>query len=172
VRVLLTDFANASILQNVRGVRFTFDDTRRDEIYIANIRLSANSALSGAPVPVLGGSVTDDTPVDSGTTTSDNNSIKSLRSMTLANGQSAVEISLTSNREFLPAGEMLVLRIGNTEFSTSRYNSSGETSTVIFTLAAEEFAAVSQGDEVVVQYGSGAGAAPWNFGHIDKKMLQ
>jgi hypothetical protein len=172
VRVLLTDFGSASIPQNLRGVRFTFDDTKRDEIFIGNIRLSANSALSSTPVPILGGSVTADTPVDSGATTSDNNSIKSLRSMTLANGQSAVEISLTSNREFLPAGEMLILRIGNTEFSTSRYNSSGETSTVIFTLAAEEFAAVSQGDEVVVQYGSSAGAAPWNFGHIDKKMLQ
>jgi hypothetical protein len=171
VRVLLTDFGDASILQNLRGVRFTFDDTRRDEIYIANIRLSANSALSGASAPVLGGSVTDDTPVDAGATTSDNNSIKSLRSVTFANGQSAVEINLTSNREFLPAGEMLILRIGNTEFSTSGYNSSGETSTVIFTLTAEEFAAVSPGDEVVVQYGSGAGAAPWNFGHIDKKTL-
>jgi hypothetical protein len=172
VRVLLTDFANASLLQNLRGVRFTFDDTRRDEIYIANIRLSANSALSGTAVPILGGSVTDDTPVYLGATASDTNSIKSLRSVAFANGQSDVEISLISNREFLPAGEMLILRIGNREFSTSRYNSSGETSTVIFTLTPEEFAAVSQGDQVVVQYGSGAGAAPWNFGHIDKKSLQ
>jgi hypothetical protein len=172
-RVLLTDFGNAAILQNLRGVRFTFDDTKRDEIYIANIRLSANSALAGAPVPVLGGSVTNDTPIDSSaTTTNDNNSVKSLRAVTFANGQSGVEINLASNREFLPAGEMLILRIGNTEFSTSRYNSSGETSTVIFTLTAEEFANVSQGDQMVVQYGSGAGAAPWNFGHIDKKMLK
>jgi len=172
VRVLLTDFGSASILQNLRGVRFTFDDTKRDEIYIANIRLSANSALSGGPAPVLGGSVTDDTPVDSGTATSDNNSIKSLRSLMFANGQSGVEISLSSNREFLPTGEMLILRIGNAEFSVSRYNSSGETSTVNFILTAEEFAGVSQGDEVVVQYGSGAGAAPWKFGHIDKNMLK
>jgi len=171
VRVALTDFGSASILQNLRGVRFTFDDTKRDEIYIANIRLSANSALSGAPAPALAGSVTDDTPVDSGATTSDTNSIKSMRSVTFANGQSAVEINLTSNREFLPAGEMLILRIGNTEFSASRYNPSGETSTVIFTLTGEEFAGVSQGDDVVVQYGSGAGASAWNFGHIDKKML-
>jgi hypothetical protein len=92
--------------------------------------------------------------------------------VTFANGQSAVEITLTSNREFLPAGEMLILRIGNTEFSISRYNSSGETSTVIFTVTAEEFGTVSQGDEVVVQYGSGGGAAPWNFGHIDKNTLK
>jgi hypothetical protein len=116
--------------------------------------------------------VTADTPVDSGAATSDSNSIKSLRSVTFANGESGVDINLTSNREFLPAGEMLILRIGNAEFSNSRYNSSGETSTVIFTLTAEEFAALSQGDEVVVQYGRGAGMAPWNFGRIDKKMLK
>ena len=130
------------------------------------------SGITGAPAPVLGISVTDDTPIDSGATTSDNNSVKSLRSVALANGPSAVEITLSSNREFLPAGEMLILRIGSTEFSTSRYNSSGETSTVIFTLTADEFATLSEGDEVIVQYGSGAGAAPWNFGHIDKKLLK
>ena len=171
VRVRLADFGSASILQNLRGVRFTFDDTRRDEIFIANIRLSPNSALSGGPAPVLGVSVTDDDPIDSGPPVSDSNSIKSLRSLTFANGQSAVEISLTSNREFLPAGEMLILRIGNREFSNSRYNSSGETSTVIFTLTAEEFAAVSQNEEVVVQYGSGTGAAAWNFGRMNKNTF-
>ena len=67
---------------------------------------------------------------------------------------------------------MLILRTGSTEFSTSRYNSSGETSTVTFTLTAEEFATLSEGDEVIVQYGSGAGSAPWNFGHIEKKLLR
>ena len=172
VRVRLTDFGSASILQNLRGVRFTFDDTRRDEIFIANIRLSANSALSGGPPPVLGVSVTDDDAVDPGPTVSDSNSIKSLRSVTFANGQSAVEVSLTSNREFLPAGEMLTLRIGNREFSNSRYNSSGETSTVIFTLTPAEFAALSQNEDVVVQYGSGTGTAAWNFGRMNKNMLK
>ena len=50
---------------------------------------------------------------------------------------------------------------GRSEDTSSRYNSSGETSTVIFTLTAEqEFAAVSHGDEVVVQYGSGEERRP------------
>ena len=83
-----------------------------------------------------------------------------------------MEISLTSNREFLPAGEMLILRIGNREFANSRYNSSGETSAVIFTLTAAEFAALSQNDDVVVQYGSGTGTAAWNFGRMNKNMLK
>ena len=171
-RILLTDFGNASIVENLRGVRFTFDGTKRDEIYIANIRLSPLSGLTGGPAPVLGGLTTADTPLDTGTATKDNNSIKSLRSVKLATGQSVVEIELTSNREFLPAGEMLILRIGNTEFSASRYNASGETTSLTFSLTAAEFAGISQGETVVVQYGSGNGARAWNFGHVDKNMLK
>ena len=171
-RILLTDFNNASILRNLRGVRFTFDDTKRDEIYIANIRLSRLSGLTGGPAPVLGGLPTADTPLDTGAATNDNNSIKALRSVTLASGQSAVEIELTSNREFLPAGEMLILRIGNTEFSASRYNASGETTSLIFSLTPAEFAGIAQGETMLVQYGSGTGAMAWNFGHVDKNLLK
>jgi hypothetical protein len=171
VRIPLTDFANTSILQNLRGVRFTFDDTKKDEIFIANIRFSANSDLEGLAT-VLSVLPTADTPLETGTSTKDTNSIKSMRSVTLASGQSGVDIEFTSNREFLPQGEMLVLRIGGTEFTNSQYPISGETTTVTFTLTSEEFALASQGDIVAVQYGSGEGAAAWNFGHVDKNMLK
>ena len=100
------------------------------------------------------------------------NSISSMRSVTLSNGQSGVDIQFTSNREFLPQGEMLVLQIGSAEFTNSRYPVTGETTTVTFTLTPDEFATVSQGDPIVVQYGSGHGAAAWNFGHLDKNMLK
>jgi len=82
-----------------------------------------------------------------------------------------VEIELNSSREFLPQGEMLVLRIGAQEFSLSRYLNTGETNTVVFTLTAEEFARISQGDAVKVQYGSGGNYTGWNFGKVDKNML-
>ena len=172
VRILLTDFGNTSILQNLRGVRFTFDDTKTDEIFIGNIRFSANSALDGAAAVALGALPTADTPIDTGTSTTAMNSISSMRSVTLSNGQSSVDIQFTSNREFLPQGEMLVLQIGSAEFTNSRYPVTGETTTVTFTLTADEFATVSQGDPIVVQYGSGQGAAAWNFGHLDKNMLK
>jgi hypothetical protein len=81
----------------------------------------------------------------------------------LASGQSTVEIELTSNREFLPAGEMLILRIGNTEFSVSRYNASGETTSLIFSLTPAEFAGIAQGETMLVQYGSGNGAMGLEF---------
>jgi hypothetical protein len=172
VRILLTDFGSASILQNLRGVRFTFDDTKTDEIFIGNIRFSANSALDGAAAVAVGASPTADTPIDTGTSTTDTNSISSVRSVTLANSQLGVNIQFTSNREFLPQGEMLVLQIGSAEFTISRYPVTGETTMVTFTLTADEFATVSQGDPVVVQYGSGQGAGAWNFGHLDKNMLK
>ena len=171
VRILLTDFGSASILQNLRGVRFTFDDTKTDEIFIGNIRFSTNSALDGAAAVALGALPTADTPIDTGTSTTDMNSISSMRSVTLANSQLGVDIQFTSNREFLPQGEMLVLQIGSAEFTTSRYPVTGETTMVTFTLTADEFATVSQGDPVV-QYGSGQGAEAWNFGHLDKNMLK
>jgi len=166
-RVPLADFANTSILQNLRGVRFTFDDTRRDEIYIANIRFSANSDPGGL-APVLNVLPTTETPLNTAATTRDTNSVSGMRSVTLASGQSAVDIELTSNREFLPQGEMLVLKIGDREFTNSRYPASGETTTVTFTLTAAEFGQVSQGETIVVQYGSGEGAALWQFGRIDR----
>ena len=111
-------------------------------------------------VAALGSLPTADTPIDSGTSGNDTNSIKSMKSVTLASGQSGVDIQFSSNREFLPQGEMLVLKIGNSEFTASRYPASGETSSVTFTLTASQFASITQGDPVVVQYGSGAGAAP------------
>lgn len=84
---------------------------------------------------------------------------------------STVEIELSSNREFLPQGEMLVLRVGSQEFSLSRYPTTGETGTVVFTLTADEWSRVSQGDPVSVQYGVGTNYNGWSFGKVDKTML-
>lgn len=168
-RIPLSAFGNAGIVSNLRGVRFTFDDTRRDEIYLANIQLSRVNGLL-APTTLFSILPTDDTPLDSTNGGgNDNNQIKSMRSVQSASLGNAVEIELNSSREFLPQGEMLVLRIGSQEFSLSRYLNTGETNTVVFTLTAEEFARISQGDSVRVQYGSGGNG--WNFGKVDKSML-
>ena len=168
-RIPLTAFGNAAIVSNLRGVRFTFDDTRRDEIYIANIQLSKlNGLLAPVHAPTL--LPIADTLVDT-TNNSENdvNKIKSMRSVESSAGENVVEIELTSNREFLPQGEMLALRIGSQQFNLSRYPSTGETTRVVFTLTSEEFAQISQGDPVRVEYAGGANR--WNFGRVDKNML-
>jgi hypothetical protein len=173
-RIPLTAFGNAP-LTSLRGVRFTFDDTRSEDINIGNIRLSrvsgtANSMLLSTVLPG------DDSPLDLGVSTNnDKNKIESVKatrsSRALAN-QAGVEIELTSSREFLPKGEMLTLKVGSQEFSLSRYGEDGSTNRVIFTLTAEQWSLISTGDPVVVQYGAGAGADSRNFGHIDKNMLR
>jgi hypothetical protein len=170
-RIPLSDFGNAAIVSNLRGVRFTFDDTRRDEIYLANIQLSRVNGLL-AHSSVIATLPTANTPLD--TTNgggNDVNQIKSVRSAQSATLGSTVDIELNSNREFLPQGEMLVLRIGSQEFNLSRYPATGETTTVTFTLTADEWSRVSQGDPVAVQYGSGTNYNGWDFGKVDKTML-
>jgi len=64
-----------------------------------------------------------------------------------------------------------VLRIGSLEFNLSRYPATGETNTAVFMLTADEWSRVSQGDSVAVQYGIGTNYNAWNFGKVDKTML-
>jgi len=172
-RIPLTAFGNAP-LTNLRGVRFTFDDTRRDDIHIGNIRLSRVSGGVNS-IPITTALPTSDSPLDLGPPNDEENtiaSVKAKRSSQLIPTQSGVEIELTSNREFLPQGEMLVLKVGSQEFSLSRYGVDGSTKRLIFTLTTEQWSQVNTGDPVVIQYGSGAGADSRNFGHIDKNMLR
>jgi hypothetical protein len=167
VRIPLSTFSGVDFTR-LRGVRFVFDDTRRDEIFIGNIRLSTLSGIgvAGAGIAELPSS---DSPLDLGISSKDD--VNRVRSIRLVQGQAGVNIELTSNREFLPQGELLVLVIGNREFSVSGYAEAGDTNTIIFTLTAEEFAQLAHGDRVSVQYGSGVGSKAWNFGRLDKNML-
>src|SRR5262245_18122273 len=172
-RIPLTAFVNAP-LTSLRGVRFTFDDTRREDIHIGNIRLSRERGITGS-IPITTALPTSDSPLDLGPAKDEKNaiaSVKATRSSQLTPNQSGVEIELTSNREFLPQGEMLVLKVGSQEFSLSRYGDDGSTKRLIFTLTTEQWTLINTGDPVVVQFGSGAGADSRNFGHIDKNMLR
>jgi hypothetical protein len=169
-RIPLGAFGGANLSQ-VRAVRLTFDDTNSDEIYLANIRTSSlgmgTSFVAPAALP------TDDT-VLSQDTSADQNAVKSITTVPSAGSQdrAAIELSLTSNRSFLPAGEILVLRIGDQEFDVSRYSDDGSTNGVTFVLTAAEFASLKQGDQISIQYGSGDAGKGWRFGGIDKSMLK
>jgi hypothetical protein len=173
-RIPLTAFGTAP-LTNLRGVRFIFDDTRRDDIHIGNIRLSRVSGIASS-IAISTLLPSSDSPLDLGVPTKNERntieSVKSTRSSQALPNQSGVEIELTSSREFLPKGEFLVLKVGSQESNLSRYGEDGSTNRVIFTLTNEQWSQISTGDPVVVQYGSGAGADSRNFGRIDKNMLR
>ncbi|MBO0857263.1 MAG: hypothetical protein J2P21_02180 [Chloracidobacterium sp.] len=174
-RIPLTAFGNAQ-LTSLRGVRFTFDDTNKEDINVGNIRLSRVNEIANSipPSAELPGS---DSPLDpSDSTTSPEvdtvESVKATNSSQALPNQAGVEIELTSTREFLPKSEMLTLKVGSQEFSLSRYGDDGSTNHVIFTLTTEQWSLINNGDPIVIQYGSGAGADSRNFGHIDKTKLQ
>jgi len=170
VRIPLAAFASAPIVGNLRGVRFTFDDTKSDEIFIGNIRLSTMSGVNAATLmapEVLAG---EDSTVDDTTVKADTNQLKAVRQVSNA-GTGDVEIELTSTREFLPQGELLVLRIGGHEFTASRYPENGDTGTVIFTLNRAEFDQLEDGSPVTVQYGLGHDDGNWRFGRLNKGQL-
>lgn len=170
IRIPLAAFSGIP-LTSLHGVRYTFDDTPRDEIFIGNIRLSL---LGGGFATTSPAAFTDaDDPVDAGGSDApDVNRLSAMRRTLTATGAETIEIELASNREFLPRGELLVLRIGAQEFDLSRYPNTGDTRTVIFALTSEQFGRIVNGDAVTIHYGAQAPGRGWNFGPVDKNMLR
>ena len=170
-RIPLGAFAGANLSQ-VRAVRFVFDDTNADEIYIANIR--ASSLGAAAPLTLADAPIADDPGFPSDTTPDQNavSSIAAIPSSPAVGNQSAIEMTLNSNRPFLPAGEILVLRIGDQAFDVSRYSTDGSTNRITFALTQAEFASLKQGDQISIQYGDGGNGKTWKFGGVDKNILK
>jgi hypothetical protein len=78
-----------------------------------------------------------------------------------------VEVTITSSNPFLQS-DIPVLRIGDQDFTISRYPDDGSPNTLIFTLTADEFAKAKTGEKVVFQYGRGEGRNQRDFGALDK----
>src|SRR5207245_1895956 len=79
-------------------------------------------------------------------------------------GQPGIEIQLFSDHEFPVRNEIMVLQIGARQFSLSGYPN-GDLNTVVFTPTEEEFAAVSCGEAVIVQYDIAPSDEVWQFGN-------
>jgi len=94
--------------------------------------------------------------------------IRQIAASPLLQGRPAIEIELRSERAFPVRDELTVLRIGSREFLLSRYSENGDTHVLILTLSADEFAATTGGDPVVVQYGRGEQPDCWHLGRLDK----
>jgi hypothetical protein len=97
-------------------------------------------------------------------------SIRRVESSDALGGQPGIEIQLFSDDEFPVRDEIMVLQIGARQFFLSGYPN-GDLNTVVFTLTEEEFAAVSSGEPVIVQYGIAASDEVWQFGNLDKTIL-
>ena len=97
-------------------------------------------------------------------------SIRRVGSSDALGGQPGIEIQLFSDDEFPVRGEIMVLQIGARQFFLSGYPN-GDLNTVVFTLTEEEFDMVSCGEPVIVQYGIAPSHEVWQFGKLDKAIL-
>jgi hypothetical protein len=64
---------------------------------------------------------------------------------------------------------MLTLRVGEKSFTLSHYVG-GNSHHVVFSLTDAEFASLSSGDPMLVQYGPKPLGDVWNIGRLDKQM--
>ncbi len=97
-------------------------------------------------------------------------SIRRVGSSDALGGQPGIEIQLFSDDDFPVRDEIMVLQITARQFFLSGYPN-GDLNTVVFTLTEEEFAAVSCGEPVIVQYGIAPSDEVWQFGNLDKTIL-
>lgn len=170
VRIPLADFTGVDMTQ-VRAMRITFDRTPSGEIYLSGVRASrftesavptSTFARSGALMlaDASGGGAGLEQRV------SMKGNLLSVRPVAAAEalqGARGVEIELAlANGSLFPVRDALaVLEVGSQRFTLSRFPD-GDTSRLVFTVPAGEFAALRQGDPVRVYYGSAAhGASNW-----------
>ena len=172
VRIPLSHFQGVD-LTKIHSVRFVFNKTKSDTIYLANIRIhkqlgygvDGNPALSKAlrsrialmnkPVPV-------EYVMEA---------LNSIRSVRIAHksaamfGKPGVEITVASQVPFPAMNSLPMLHIGGKTFKLSRYADTAQLKELTFTLTEEEFKTLPRDGEVTVSDGK-----VWKFGNIAKVL--
>jgi hypothetical protein len=168
VRIPLADFTGADLARIV-GVRFIFNRTGRSSIYLADVGFETAPAGPGGLPPLAvsigesaeGKATAMSTPVDV-------NLIAAIRKTRLTEGgrtgEAAVEIEFRSSRAFPVTDSLPILRLGTKTFRLSRF-AGGNRRGLIFSLAAEEFAAIPDKVEAEIKIGR---SAVWRFGALHK----
>lgn len=99
------------------------------------------------------------------------NTIKSIQ--TAAGG--TVEIEVHSTREFPVRDEIVILRVGTQEFTSSRTPADGSLNTLIFRLTPTDWAGTKTGDSVTIFYGQDDPKDTtnrWVFSPLNKSQLK
>jgi len=174
VRIPLTDFPGYgnAIAGRVHGIRLIFDQTASGAIYVANIRLSNQPVTQGPEMDVADAvelmqqSEPPAPRVHPGVVTS----LRRLPAVAQLRGAPGVEIEITSDKPFPARNAMLTLRVGEKSFTLSHYVG-GDWHHVVFSLTDAEFASLSSGDPMLVQYGPKPLGDVWNIGRLDKQAI-
>ena len=110
----------------------------------------------------------------------DVNTVKSMRAV-----GNTVEIELESSKQFEIRDDLIVLKIGNKEFSRSKSPKDGSLNRLIFMIPASAFEQLADGEAMTVSFrsdnvsddvsatgGTRRGGPRWDFGKLNKSLLQ
>jgi hypothetical protein len=169
VRIPLSDFTGAT-LTAVRGIRFVFNVTANNSVYLTDIRrtlggptmLARQVAASAGPVAVAARpairAITEGNAAPR---------VRALRSPDPAL-DGGVTIELASAEPFPVDDALPVLRIGDVEVNLGGYPPDGDTHRLIFRVGPADLRRLHGGEPMIVQYGPGdAPAVRWHFGPFE-----
>jgi hypothetical protein len=172
-RIPLGDFTSVDPTQ-IKGVRFTFDDTTSGAVVLSTIAADfapatdnpgqANASLARASAP-------DSAPIEINVYTA-GNVIRGARSANVSGVGNAIVMDLDTREPVLPKDALTVVKIGSDEFELVDYRD-GNTRQLSVTIPQDRFNALPNGANVVVQYRSGdSKTEQWVFGALNKNALK
>lgn len=159
IRIPLLDFSNLSLIERqVRGVRFTFDQSASGAIYLANVRFQSLPG-TGADIGPSGPTLSQRTPVwpivpaaaepPPVTVRGSVVSIVRVASHPQLDGAAGVDLTITSSQRFAAADYGPILSIGSKKFHLSRFQN-GNLRRLVFVIPVSAFQDLPDGVPVVV----------------------
>lgn len=175
IRIPLSAFRNVD-LRHIHGVRFIFNETKKDSIYLANIRFHKQEGVGSEKNTGLHALYETEREFNQPLTmqsinspvqfiSSHLNKIISVRSVskTLSlSGKAGVEITLKSQVPFPVLNRLPILKIGDQVFKLSRYSDPVHLTELTFTLTQEQYQRIPKHAEVIIEHDK-----VWQFGRFD-----
>ncbi|HEX5751741.1 MAG TPA: hypothetical protein VFZ09_36315 [Archangium sp.] len=149
-------------LEEIRGVRFTFDQTPSGELFLANLRASTQGATTHYPLaarPAPGGVAALAAPFA-------RRQVPGRIVRFLMRQDGLLELELRGDEPFAVRDELLTLVVGGLTSTSSHYPDPSDLRRVVFTLTPQELARVKTGEPLRVRYGAGPSNPEWTFGPL------
>jgi hypothetical protein len=168
-RVPLAELAGIALpfdVTELASVRLTFAGSAAARVHLAQLRLSTAPATPVEPPPAPEPEPTPEPTPEPGPIV-----VATGNALALATGGSTTELAIDSAAGFPITDELPVLHVGGTTLVLGRYPDDGSTTRMLFQVTAAELAALRDGAEVRLDYGTDRPARRWVFGRLDKRRL-
>ncbi len=166
VRIPLTEFKNVNFTR-IHGVRFIFDKTQSDTIYLANVRLHRHLGLGSDSLQTTQINSMNVAAMRMNTDRAQVEYVAANMSSIRVIHKAGVEIVVASQVAFPAMDRLPVLKIGGQEFKLSRYSDMNYLKELTFTLTEKQYAGLEKTADVTVEDGK-----VWKFASLAEARMQ